>query len=281
MDYKVKLAAYEDMERCVAVEEETMPSGTYLRDAWHYFNSLKGGMVCVYSGEKMIGIGRFSVLFDGTGWLETLRVIPPFQNQGAGKAIYRKWLELAEELKCPSMAMFTGPTNVRSAGLADRFGLRDTYVHHVYALKELGEGDPHGFRHIAWHRAVELILPKKEEYHNYICFNRTFYRINEANAKGFSIEGKTFEDPESGSFIVIGARFQHQRTMHIGMMGGDLDRCLDFAVSYAKANGNKSLTCTFCAENEELQAALEKRGFTYSNDLITKERKFDWSEPSV
>ena len=275
MEYTVKLADYSDIERAVAVEEETMPSGTYLRDAWHFFSTLGGGLVCVYAGEKMVGIGRFSVLFDGTGWLETLRVIPPFQNQGVGKAIYRKWLELARELKCPSMAMFTGPTNVRSAGLAEKNGLNITNTHHVFVKKDLSGGDPHSFKHVPWYRALELILPKKEEYHDYICFNRTFYHINEANPKGFAIEGKVFEDEESGSFIVCGARFQHQKTLHIGMMGGDYDACIDFAVNYAKAQGIDSITCTFCAENEELQKALEKGGFTFSNDLITKERKFD------
>ena len=95
MEFTVKLATYDDRAEAVRVESETLPNATYLNDAWHYFNSLGGGLVCVYHGDKMIGIGRFSVLPDGTGWLETLRVVPEYQRKGAGKEIYIKWLELA------------------------------------------------------------------------------------------------------------------------------------------------------------------------------------------
>ena len=83
MDFTVKIAGYNDLPEADRVERETM-SNVYLSDAWHYFQSLGGGLVCVYDGDKMIGIGRFSVLPDGSGWLETLRVIPEYQNKGAG-----------------------------------------------------------------------------------------------------------------------------------------------------------------------------------------------------
>ena len=95
------------------------------------------------------------------------------------------------------------------------------------------------------------------------------------NAKGFAMEGKVFEDKESGSFIVCGARFQHQVTLHIGMMGGDYEKCLDFAVNYAKAQGLEKVSCTFAIENEKLEQALIARGFAPEpSDLITMEIKF-------
>ena len=165
MEFTVKLATYDDRAEAVRVESETLPNATYLNDAWHYFNSLGGGLVCVYHGDKMIGIGRFSVLPDGTGWLETLRVVPEYQRKGAGKEIYKKWLELAKELKCPSMAMFTGETNAASSGLAELYGLRTIGWHRGMHLTDLAGGNPHGFVHTTWQRAVELVMPKKEEYH--------------------------------------------------------------------------------------------------------------------
>ena len=275
MAFTVRLATYEDMAECVRVEKETMGNYCYLEDAWHYFNSQDGGLVCVFEDEYMIGIGRFTVLFDGTGWLETLRVSPKWQNQGAGKAIYREYRKLAEHNRCPSMAMFTGVSNRVSAGLAAFNGLSKAGQHRGYHLTDLSGGNPHGFQHVNWQRAVELILPKKEEYHDYMVFNRTFYHVNEANAKGFAIEGKVFEDKDSGSFIVCGGRFQQQVTVHIAMMGGDYDKCIDFAVNYAKAQGIPKVSCTYCIENEKLEQALIKRGFAAeTSDLITMEIKF-------
>lgn len=274
MDFTVKLATYEDMAEAVRVERETMGDYVYLEDAWHYFGSLDGGLVCVSHGDKMVGIGRFSVLPDGSGWLETLRVTPEYQRKGIGREIYKKYVELAKAHNCPSMAMFTGVSNVASSALAEVFGLKTVAQHRGYHLTELEGGSPHGFVHVGWQRAVELILPKKEEYNDYMSFNRTFYHINEANAKQFAIEGKVFEDKESGSFLVCGARFQHQVTLHIAMMGGDYDKCLDFAINYAKAQGLKKVSCTYAIENEKLEDALKARGFeAEKSDLITKEGK--------
>lgn len=276
MAFHVQLASYEDLKECARVETEAMGAYCYLEDAWHYFYNQKGGLVTVYNDEnQMIGIGRFSVLFDGTGWLETLRVSPKWQGQGAGKQIYEMYHALASEYHCPSMAMFTGVNNRVSAGLAAKNGLSKAAQHRGYHLTDLSGGSAHGFRHVNWKRAVELIVPKKEEYNDYMIFNRTFYHVNEENAKGFAMEGKVFEDTESGSFIVCGARFQHQVTLHIAMMGGDYEKCLDFAVNYAEAQGLSKVSCTFAIENERLENALKARGFVAeSSDLITMEIVF-------
>lgn len=275
MEFTVKLAVYEDMAEAVRVEKETMGDYVYLEDAWHYFNSLRGGLICVSHEERMVGIGRFSVLPDGSGWLETLRVIPEYQRKGVGREIYQKYVALAQENNCPSMAMFTGVNNVSSSALAEVFGLKTAAQHRGYHLTDLEGGNPHEFVHIGWRRAVELILPMKQEYNDYMTFNRTFYHINEANAKQFAIEGKVFEDRESASFIVCGARFQHHAALHIAMMGGDYDKCIDFAVNYAKAQGLKKISCTYAIENEKLENALKARGFAADkSDLITKEVVF-------
>lgn len=272
MDFTIKLAGYSDLAAAAAVEQGVTPGSAYLADAWHYFNSIKGDLVCAYAGEKMIGIGRLTVLPDGTGWLETLRVLPEYQHQGAGKLIYKKWLELAGEYGCPSMAMFTGVRNAASSGLAELYGLKTVMQHRSYHLTELSGGNPHGFKHVYWQRAVELILPHKDEYRDYMTFNRTFHHINEANAKAFAVEGKVYEDMESGSFIVCGGRFQQNAALHIAMMAGDLDKCINFAVNLAGAQGIEKVSCTFALENEKLEKALLKRGFRPDiSDLITKE----------
>lgn len=275
MAFDVKLASYDDMEECVRVERETMGNYCYLEDAWHYFSNQRGGLAAVYHEDRMVGIGRFTVLFDGTGWLETLRISPKWQGQGAGKAVYEMYKQLAKENGCPSMAMFTGVNNKVSAGLAAFNGLSKAAEHRGYHLTDLSGGEAHGFKHVGWQRAVELIVPMMDEYNNYMVFNRTFYHVNEENAKGFAMEGKVFEDRESESFIVCGARFQHQVTLHIAMMGGDYGKCLDFAVNYAKAQGLEKVSCTFAIENEKLEQALKARGFTAEpSDLITMEIVF-------
>ncbi len=276
MAFTVKLAQYADVDECARVEYESMPDYPgYLRDAWHYFQSQKGACVCVYEGDELIGIGRFTVLPDGTGWLETLRVAIPHQGKGAGKAIYLKYRELAEEYGCPSMAMFTGEKNVVSSGLAEKNGLRTAATHRGYNLMKPEGGNPHGFRPVNPMRASEIVMPLKEEYNDHMVFNRTFFHINEANIRCFAAEGKVFEDKTDGSFIVCGARFQHNVALHIAMMDGDYDKCIDFAVNHARAMGVPKVCCTFTLNNEKLEKALKARGFTPdASDIITKEIVF-------
>ena len=276
MAFTVRLAQYADLAECARVEHASMPDYPgYLNDAWHYFQSQKGGCVCVFDDDEMIGIGRFTVLPDGTGWLETLRVCIPHQGRGAGKAIYREYRKLAELHNCPSMAMFTGASNQVSSGLAGRNGLRTVATHRGYHLTDLSGGNPHGFRPVNPQRASALALAKKEEYNDYMVFNRTFYHVNDANVRAFAAEGKVFEDETDGSFIVCGARFQHRAALHIAMMGGNADRCIDFAVNYARAIGAARVSCTFALENARLEEALKARGFkSDAGDLITKEIVF-------
>lgn len=173
------------------------------------------------------------------------------------------------------MAMFTGVSNAASAGLAALNGLSKSAQHRGYHLTDLSGGCAHEFKHVTWQRAVELILPLKNEYNDYMTFNRTFHHINQANAKAFCDEGKVFEDKSDGSFIVCGARFQHRAALHIAMMGGNIDKCIDFAINYAKAQGLEKVSCTFALENPKLEQALINRGFTAEkSDLITMEIKF-------
>ncbi len=272
MAFTVKYAQYEDLLACSKAEQDTMGSYHYLLDAWHYFNSIDGEMICVYDGEKLVGIGRFSVLHDGTGWLETLRVIPEYQGKGVGKLIYLEYLKLAKVYNCPSMAMFTGVNNAASAGLARINGLEVVTEHTGYSLTNFDGGENCGFKPVNFTKAVELILPLKDEFNNYFSSNRTFFHINEANIKGYAIEGKVYHDEESGSTIVCGARFQQHVALHIPLMHGDLDKCIAFAKSLAKAVGTSKVTCTFARENEKLEKALEAAGFEKeASNLITME----------
>ncbi len=275
MDFIVKYAEYDDFLECHRVEKETMGDYFYLNDAWNYFLKSKGEMICVYHKDKMIGIGKFTVLFDNSAWLETLRVVPEFQNMGVGKLIYKEYLKLSKKYNCKSVAMFTGVNNNSSAGLAKINGLSVASVHTGYHLTNFDKGNSHGFSFIDFNKACELVLPLKEEYNNYFTMNRTFYRINEENIKAFSDEGKVFYDEKSKSVVVCGSRFSKNSALHIALMAGDYNICLDFIKNLANTLNIKKISCTFARENEKLEEFLKEKGFIRENsDLVTLERVF-------
>ena len=77
-----------DIERLVEIEESAVSGGYYLYDNRHfYFDGIlnKGEMVVALNEEEHpVGIGQYSILPDGSGWLECLRVEKQWQSQGAG-----------------------------------------------------------------------------------------------------------------------------------------------------------------------------------------------------
>lgn len=274
MNFTVKYAQFGDLADCVKVEKDTMGTYCYLEDCWHYFHNMKGELVCVYDGNVMVGIGRFTELSDNSAWLETLRVTPKYQGMGVGKIIYSEYLKLAKKYDCNSIAMFTGVSNNASKGLAIKHGLELSGTHTGYHLTNFDKAKPHDFVNVSWQKATELALPLKDTFNGYMTTNRTFYRINRNNIMHFASEGKVFHSESDNSLIICGSRFQHSTALHIQFMAGDYDKCIEFACNLAKAKGVQKLSCTFARENEKLEQALVKNGFEKeSSNLITMELK--------
>ncbi len=303
MEFTFKIASYEDMAAVADVEAEVFPHHRYAEDAWNQFMTTEGDMVCVYEGDYMIGIGHLQVLPDRTGWLECLRVRPSYQGRGAGKLIYQEWLRFAKKHGLKGLGMFTGHSNAVSAGLAELYGLKSTYPQKEYVLTDIEnalacktcenasglEASDRGtanmlsavsifrkthFHPVDWQRAWELVRPLKEMYHDYVVLNRTFYRINKANIGALADEGKCFEDPVTGSFTIVGTRFEHDKKLNVALAAGDIGECLRFAAAKALLENRPKLICTFAAENTSLEQALAGFGFAEGDRLVTKELVF-------
>ena len=125
MGMTTRRAGMADMDAMLRIEESAIPGYGYLYENRHfYFDGVenRGEMVLAELDGVPVGMGQYSVLPDGSGWLEILRVEKAHQRMGAGRAIYRRYLELAQETHAPSVAMFTGWKNVASRGLAEANG---------------------------------------------------------------------------------------------------------------------------------------------------------------
>ena len=137
-------ATMADLEAKLQIEESAIPGYGYLYENRHfYFDGVEnqGEMILAELDGVPVGMGQYSVLPDGSGWLETLRVTPEYQRKGVGREIYKKYVELAQKYNCPSMAMFTGVNNVASSALAEAFGLKTVARHRGYHLTDPEGGD--------------------------------------------------------------------------------------------------------------------------------------------
>ena len=272
MEYTLKPIAPEHLAAALRVEKAAMGNHCYLADVYEYFQTTQGELTGVFAGGELAGIGKLTVLWDGSGWLEALRVAPEWQRKGVGTAIYRRYMEQAEALGCTALRMYTGIHNVASAELARRFGLQQAAQFREYTLPAAQGGGEEDFSPVSPDEAFALLEPWFGRYNGYVVMNRTYYRLNEATCRGLAQNGRLWRHAQSGTVMVAGARFQPGKGLHIALLEGDRGRGLAFAQRLAARQGAGQLLCNFALENPGLEAFLQQNGFRAAgDDLITME----------
>ena len=94
MEFTTRAFSAPDLPDCLAIEQAAVRSNHYLADVLDYYTTTRGEFTVVCAEGKPIGIGKLTVLYDNSAWLELLRVHPQYQRQGAGTAILsscRSW----------------------------------------------------------------------------------------------------------------------------------------------------------------------------------------------
>jgi GNAT superfamily N-acetyltransferase len=277
MKIMLRKAMQEDRERVVWVESKATPNLNYVGEVWDLFISDEVGEFSVAEADgEVVACGKFTVVPDGTAWLETLRVIPEYQGLGIGKRFYERFYELARSRGVPTMRMYTSHRNVVSKGLAELYGLRLAGTYRgASMLCVQGKVPPlkRGFRLVTDPERVRvLLLPFREKWTGFLVMNRTFYSITPVLCSYLAEKEMVYEDPASGSVVTLGARFLPERAFHIGVFGGDTDACLGFALEKGVERGAVRLNCDFPPSAVDIQEALVEKGFTITeSDFIVME----------
>ena len=157
------------------------------------------------------------------------------------------------------MRMYTGIKNVVSAGLARRYGLSLAGTFHG-TLMECKPTESTEFQKVTDPKeATELLMPLGEKWGGWMVMNRTFHKWSPELCKWLTDKEMVYKDPESGSVIVMGARFMADKQLHIGLFDGDAEKCLRFAQSKGAANGVKTMHCLYMED----KAGIEKQLLNY------------------
>jgi N-acetylglutamate synthase-like GNAT family acetyltransferase len=261
----LRRAVQEDLEKVVWVESLSTPNLSYVPHVWEMFLGDEEGdwTVAEIDGE-VIGCGKYSVLPDGSAWLETLRVVPQRQGLGVGKRLYEHWLRLSREKGVKTMRMYTGVRNVVSKGLAERYGLRMAETFRGTLMKsDPGKVDAeHGFRRVTDHSiATELLMRRSNAWGGWLVMNRTFYKLSPELCAYLAERGMVYMDPDTESVIAMGARFMPGHGLHIGLFAGDAEACLGFAMQTAVERGIERLHCLFPSRIPCIEESLTGFGF--------------------
>ena len=279
MSIVLRTALPKDRQQVLEVEKKATPGLTYLPHVFDQFVADETGeFIVAESGDQLVGCGKYTLLPDGSAWLETLRVIPEKQGQGIGKLFYRRFLEIAHAKSVSTLRMYTGVNNRASKGLAERSGFSTvgTYLGQKRPCGQSLSGSvPSAFQVVTdpW-LATELLLPYCEQWKGFLVINRTFYSITPPLAAHLAGQGQIYHDPNTQSTVTLGARFLPHQALHIGILGGDLSACLPFAIQKGIEAGAENLSCYTPAGSVEIQDELSYYDFqSEPSNLIVMETR--------
>jgi N-acetylglutamate synthase-like GNAT family acetyltransferase len=277
VDILLRKARTTDLEKLIEVEHGSTPNLSYVPHVFDQFVSDDVGEFIVAEADgEVVACGKFTVVPDGSAWLETLRVLPQFQGYGIGKCFYQRFFEIARRLGITTMRMYTGVENVVSKGLAERFGFHLAAAYRGAYLPCPPEPTPapaSSFHPVTDpHRAAALLLPFHEKWGGFLVMNRTFYALTPALCTHLAVQGMLYEDPSSRSVVTLGARFMPETALHIGVFGGEPASCLEFALQKGTEKGVQRLSCLFPPFAADVQASLAQSGFQVEKaDFIVME----------
>lgn len=273
MDFKTRVTKIEDLDRLCEIEISAMPdSPPYLKDNAEFFYKETPGEIFGVENEDnlLIGMGRYSVFPDNSGWLETLRVHKDFQRMGAGKLVYEEYFKKAKKDNAKVIRMYTESYNTPSRNLANSLGfsLASTYGNMEITLENV-EDTNMDFSLVS--NMDELHLEKmKENWDRFIPLNRSFFEINTDNLKWMIDKKMVYKNGDN--IVIFGARMLRERGLFLGFVSGDLESGVQFAMEKSNKLGSNKLTCIFPVDNLELKRALEKLGFKNIYDLFVMEK---------
>ncbi len=272
----LRKARAEDRDAVIWVESLSTPSLSYVPHVWDLFlNDEMGEWTVEEIDGKIMGVGKYSILPDGSAWLETLRVVPQAQGQGLGKRLYELWVRLSEKKGVKTMRMYTGVNNAVSAGLARRYGLSLAETFHGVKMNGSPSEDKQLFKNIIdVEEATRTLMPLGEKWGGWMVLNRTYYKWSPELCRWLTEKGMVYENAD-GDVVVMGARFMADIQLHIGLFHGDPEKCLSFVKGKATERGVKSIHCLYPEYLEEVETSLIENGFNMEPaSFIVMERNF-------
>ena len=260
----LRRARPEDRDKVIWVESLSTPNLSYVPQVWDTFLGDEAGdwTVAEIDGE-VVGCGKYTLLPDGSAWLETLRVVPQRQGLGVGKRLYEYWLRLSREKGVETMRMYTGVRNVVSKGLAMRYGFRVVEAFRGTLMETPLDAEAgHGFKPVRDPElATELLMGHGGAWGGWLVMNRTFYRLSPSLCGHLAERGMVYTDTGTGSVVALGARFMPGQGLHVGLFAGDVEACLGFAAQKAAEDGVERIHCLFPSHVPGVEDALTGFGF--------------------
>jgi len=127
----------------LAFTSHTWEWGDYIADVWQTWLADPEGELCVGElDDRVVAVGKLSLLASREGWLEGQRVDPAFRQQGIALALTGYLTERAQQLELRVLRLATHSANTAVHRIAARLGYHRVATVAPFASDGLGAGAP-------------------------------------------------------------------------------------------------------------------------------------------
>lgn len=128
--FDFKKLTHEDYNDIIDISKDIWEGGDYLPEVFHKWVDDKGLFLGIVDTEKnkIVSVGKFSVLSDGSGWLEGLRVHSSYRGLKLGRMLSEKLIEITKEAlaegRINKIAFSSHVSNKESVTLMGKLGFK-------------------------------------------------------------------------------------------------------------------------------------------------------------
>jgi ribosomal protein S18 acetylase RimI-like enzyme len=139
--------SHEDYKDILDISKDVWEGSDYLPEVFHQWVDDKGvflGCIDVLR-NKVVAVGKLSILSDKSGWMEGLRVHIDYRGQKLGRKISEELIRIAKTAlikgEINKIALSTHLNNIESKALMEKLNFKSSQVH-TLAIKNIEAIDP-------------------------------------------------------------------------------------------------------------------------------------------
>jgi GNAT superfamily N-acetyltransferase len=261
---------HEDYADIVDISKDIWEGGDYLPSVFHKWVDDKGvflGGVDI-DNNKVVAVAKLSILHDGSGWLEGLRVHKGYRGQKLGKRVTEEILKRATEALqnglINKIAFATHITNIESKTMMEKlnFKLKETQVLAIKNVSSVASNiNIEDFHIESWDITFEEFKnhPYIKRRHGLLSLAFVFEKVTselyerlKANNSFIKINGHCglFKYKGEVNFIAMDDTFEGINTF------------MDYYLLNYKKSGVKEIFTPVCPKDEILIEKLKSSGYT-------------------
>ena len=232
-----------DREAVLSFTAKTWEWGDYIPHVWDaWLADAQGALSVAEADDRVVAVGKLSLVASREGWLEGHRVDPDYRKQGISLAFTAYQVDLARRMELRVLRLATGSTNVAVQRVAAKLGFHRVATFAPYVAEALGTGAPTLTALTEAHySAVQNWLGRSSIYRaaaglcaqGWSWQELTGKRVRACLAAG-QVMGMLKADGSVAAFAILGSRgeaSEPERGLQLGYVDGEVAALEDLALA--------------------------------------------------